>query len=241
MSADMSETLRRYYLSAMGIQSWVKVNTTAEHAAVPALSRQEAVEHQPKQPSGITVATLAEQVAQCRRCSLSAAAAQRRIGLGSQTANLMLIFIAPDTVAVEKNAGKFLAAESEFLLEKMLHAIELDSHDVYITSLLKCPVPASDNTANPAISSAEIEACRPWLNQQIKQIKPQMLLVMGLTVAQCLLQTTGGQDDLRLHQHDYAGVPVVVSYAVKDLLENPPQKRKAWADLQYLQKLLRAL
>jgi len=231
MSVDTPETLRRYYLNAMGIQCWVESNPAAESIAGPAMKQQPSAPAPQPQTTG-AVASLAEQVAQCTQCALNATSSLRKLGQGKSTAELMLIFIAPD--AVENNADSFLTAESASLLEKMLRAIELDYDDVYISSLLKCPLPVGHK-----ITSAEIEACRPFLNQQINWLQPRMILLMGIDAAQGLLQTTSAPDDLRLLQHDYAGAPVVVSYALKDLLATPSLKRKAWADLQYLQKIYR--
>ncbi len=129
-----------------------------------------------------------------------------------------------------------MSTDANTLLTKMLQAIEVDINNVFISSLLKCHVPDSHT-----ILQSEVIACSQYLNQQIALIQPDILFVMGQTVAQYLLNSTADIDTLRTQQHEYAQLPVLVSYAVNDLLINPAEKRKAWTDLKKLQATMNTL
>ena len=62
-------------------------------------------------------------------------------------------------------------------------------------------------------------------------LQPRVILVMGRFAAQSLLGSTEPLGKLRGRAHQYAGVPVVVTYPPSYLLRSPLEKARAWADL----------
>ena len=62
-------------------------------------------------------------------------------------------------------------------------------------------------------------------------LQPKIIVAMGRFAVQSLLGTTDAIGKLRGQRHQYAGVPVVVTYHPAYLLRNLPDKAKAWADL----------
>ncbi len=65
----------------------------------------------------------------------------------------------------------------------------------------------------------------------IHQYAPQVIVAMGETVAQQLLETTQSLAQLRGETHALQQTPVIVTFSPNDLLENAGDKAKAWEDL----------
>ena len=222
----LDENARRYYLDVMGIQCWELLDGR-ERPVVD--EKIEAVSDADN--SGWP--QLETAVQQCDRCPLHETQKQAFSGIGKQSADIMFVMLSP-----EKNA------EANDLFSKMLSAINISIDDVYITSLLKCAVPAR-HTVTPH----EIQQCDLYLKQQVKLLKPKRVVVLGETAIRCLLQKDSSLDDLRKQinmatqanetaEYNYDSVPLFVSYSPQELLQQPEHKRKAWLDLQQLQKII---
>ena len=69
-------------------------------------------------------------------------------------------------------------------------------------------------------------------------IQPKLILAMGRFAAQTLLGTDATIASLRGRLHQYAGVPLIVTYHPAYLLRNLPDKSKAWADLVFAKKTI---
>lgn len=216
----LPEELRRYYLDIMGVQVWEDVYAEAPVVAEP----ESAVTPDSWQ-------TLQQTVASCTQCELHQSRTQTVFGVGNQCANLLVIGEAPGHD--EDVQGEPFVGPAGELLTAMLLAIGLNREDIYIANILKCRPP--DNR-NPEAS--EIESCSHYLRQQIELIKPKAIFAVGRIAAQALLQSTATISSLRGKQHSYEGVPLIASYHPAYLLRKPSEKRKAWEDLQVLQRLL---
>ncbi|MBN4063507.1 uracil-DNA glycosylase [Cardiobacterium sp. AH-315-I02] len=160
-------------------------------------------------------------------------------GSSTTTTDLMFVFFAPDSHddSNDNNTDKVCSGEANTLFAKMLAAINVAIEDVYITSLLKHHVPASHR-----VTEDEMQHCLTYLQQKIQLIQPRQLIVLGEAAVHCLLQKNMPLDELRnlnaVSQFTIASLPVFVSYSPHELLQQPANKRKAWADLQQLQKIL---
>ncbi len=168
--------------------------------------------------------TLAAQVAQCTLCPLHQTRTNTVFGVGNQAARWMLIGEAPG--ADEDRLGEPFVGRGGQLLNAMLRGIGVRREQVYIANVLKCRPP---NNRDPLAD--EVACCLPYLVQQIQLVQPQLLIAVGRIAAQALLATTTPIGQLRGQVHQYAGVPLVVTYHPAYLLRSPTQKRKAWEDL----------
>ncbi|MFN0317592.1 MAG: uracil-DNA glycosylase, partial [Burkholderiales bacterium] len=113
------------------------------------------------------------------------------------------------------------------LLDNMLAAIGLKrGEDVYIANIVKCRPPG-----NRVPEPAEANACEPYLKRQIALIQPRLMVALGKTAAENLLQRQASIASLRGNLHDYHGIPLIVTYHPAYLLRNLPDKSKAWEDL----------
>ncbi len=250
---SFDENTRRYYLDAMGIQCW-QLRETEDRPEEdrraedrPVEEMQHVIEDSFTENNRDVISTdiishdnnwaqLDSRIQQCDKCQLSVTRKQAIPGRGKQSAELMFVLLAPDSS--DDEAGYICSGEANDLFSKMLAAINVAIDDVYITSLLKCKVPA-----RYTVSAKEIEHCVAYLKQQIQLIQPELLIVLGETTIRCLLQKNMSLDDFRelntKSQFQLDSVPVFVSYSPHELLLHPEYKRKAWADLQLLQKMFK--
>jgi uracil-DNA glycosylase family 4 len=248
----MDENTRRYYLETMGIQCWQLLDN--ETPGIVDRHINNAV--QPEGDSSHSdrdVAPVLQQAAennwqrletdvqQCNKCQLHKTRKQAILGRGNQSAALMIILLAPDMI--DDTSGQLCDSAAYQLLSKMLSAIDIAIDDVYITSLLKCGAPVMHSV------SLELQQCNEYLKQQIQLIQPRQLAVLGETAARCLLQNDKPLDNLRAMFNAeeknnssiparYESIPMLVSYSPQELLQQPENKRKAWLDLQQLQKMM---
>ncbi len=115
----------------------------------------------------------------------------------------------------------------------MLPRSDSPERKCYIANVVKCRPP---NNREPAPD--ERAACMPFLREQIRILKPRVILCAGRTAAQALLETTEGINQLRTRQHDFGGIPLVATYHPSALLRDESLKRPAWEDLKRLRELI---
>jgi DNA polymerase len=185
-------------------------------------------------PSGGWI-ELKQAVPACQSCGLHATRTQTVFGVGDENADWMLIGEAPG--AEEDRLGDPFVGQAGKLLDNMLAAIGLNRREnVYIANVLKCRPPGNRNP-----EPEEVAKCTPFLVGQIGLIKPKLILAMGRFAAQTLLSTDASIASLRGRLHQYAGVPLIVTYHPAYLLRNLPDKAKAWEDLVFARKTMAGL
>ena len=227
----MDENTRRYYLDAMGIQCWESLD-----ARLPDENQGGSLAPETgNRDVAASYADIENTIQTCTKCVLQQTRKQAMPGRGNRSATLMFVLLSPSET--DENNGLLCSGEAGELFSKMLAAININIDDVYITSLLKCAVPASH-----PVSAEEIQACNHFLKQQIQFIQPELVVVLGETTARCLLQKELSIDDSRAMNETMSqqldSVPLFFSYSPDELLQQPENKRKAWTDLQQLQKMV---
>jgi uracil-DNA glycosylase family 4 len=176
---------------------------------------------------------LKAKVAGCTDCKLRPGCTQTVFGVGDEKAQWMLVGEAPGSE--EDRLGEPFVGQAGKLLDNMLAALSLDRHrNVYIANVLKCRPPGNRNP-----EPDEVAACSPHLLRQIELIRPKLILAMGRFAAQALLGTDATIASLRGKVHQYAGVPLIVTYHPAYLLRNLPDKAKAWADLLFAARTIK--
>ncbi len=115
---------------------------------------------------------IAEQVRACTRCPLYKTATQGVPGEGPANAEIMMIGEGPG-FHEDQQGRPFVGAAGKFLDELLAH-INLKRSDIFITNVVKHRPP---NNRDPL--PEEIEACRPWLDQQIELIQPRVIVTIS--------------------------------------------------------------
>ena len=215
-----AESRRRAYLKALEID----VYTVRGHDADPAAHESSSYDAN----DDLTVGwdALQQRVSACTRCPLHQTRTQTVFGVGSQTADWMIIGEAPG--AEEDRRGEPFVGRAGKLLDEMLRAVQLSRETVFIANMLKCRPP---NNRDPA--GDEAAACRSYLDRQIELVSPKIILAVGRIAAQHLLQTDAPLGKLRGQKHALGDrqIPVIVTYHPAYLLRSPTQKSKSWQDL----------
>jgi uracil-DNA glycosylase len=174
------------------------------------------------------VATL---IAACQACKLCSGRARTVPGEGLETARLVVVGEGPGKT--EDETGRPFVGRAGELLTKILEAIKLPREQVFICNVVKCRPPE-----NRLPQYDEIAACVPFLHRQIELVKPKVILAMGGTAAQTLLNTKQSLGALRNQVHRFRGIPLVVTYHPAALLRNPNWKRPTWDDVRIAARLL---
>jgi len=219
------EARRRAYLKALEIDVYTLRGQVDAEEAAPDRPQVEA-----PLPDW---AALRDSVAACTRCTLHQSRTQTVFGVGSQSADWMIVGEAPGQE--EDRRGEPFVGRAGKLLDEMLRAVGLDRGSVFIANILKCRPP---NNRDPAPDEAA--SCRQYLERQIELVAPKIILAAGRIAAQHLLNTDAPVGRMRGQKH-YLGdgqLPVVVTYHPAYLLRSPTQKSKAWQDLLLARQLL---
>jgi uracil-DNA glycosylase len=178
-----------------------------------------------------SLTVLAELIGACTRCRLSAERSHAVPGEGPASARLVVVGEGPGRV--EDETGRPFVGPAGELLTKILAAIALKREDVFICNIVKCRPPE-----NRTPQYDEVAACVPYLFRQIELVKPAVILAMGSTAAQTLLNTKQSLGALRNQIHRFHGIPVIVTYHPAALLRNPNWKKPTWDDVRVARRLL---
>ena len=177
------------------------------------------------------LAGIARLVADCTRCRLCESRTHTVPGEGPGTARLVCVGEGPGRT--EDETGRPFVGQAGELLTKILAAIGLARDQVYICNVVKCRPPQ-----NRTPQYDEIAACVPYLFRQLELLAPKVILAMGNTAAQTLLDTKQSLGALRTKVHRFRGIPVIVTYHPAALLRNPNWKKPTWDDVRIAHRLL---
>jgi DNA polymerase len=181
----------------------------------------------PKFPS---LDKLYQYMKECHKCPLGSLRTNLVFGVGNPNAKMVLIGEAPGRD--EDIQGEPFVGRAGQLLNRMLIAINLKREDVYIANILKCRPPS-----NREPLESEVELCLPYLIEQLKIIKPKIILALGRIAVNSLFKAKMDVKNLRGKILDFKGIKMIVTYHPAALLRNPQFKRPAWEDLQMVKRI----
>jgi uracil-DNA glycosylase family protein len=139
-------------------------------------------------PPDATLPKLRAAAAGCRGCDLWVNATQTVFGEGPRTADVMLVGEQPGDQ--EDRQGHPFVGPSGQLLDAALEAAGIDRTRVYVTNSVKhfkFVVIERGRRLHKKPSAAEVRACNPWLQEEIRVVKPRVVVALGATAAQALL------------------------------------------------------
>ncbi len=206
------------YLTNMGIDVWQQRSSVT--AAEPEPESMPAT-------SSLDWGQLEAEISNCSLCELHKTRNNVVFGVGSKTADLLIIGEAPG--ATEDAKGEPFVGRAGQLLDAILVAIKLQRADVFIANILKCRPP---NNRDPLPD--EVKLCTSYLKQQIELLKPKLIVAVGRIAANFLLNTSDSMANLRGKTYSYGEqqTPLLVTYHPAYLLRSPREKAKAYLDWQ---------
>src|SRR5256885_7397354 len=130
---------------------------------------------------------LREEAAHCRACPLWKNATQTGFGEGPQHAPLVLVGEQPGDK--EDIAGKPFVGPAGLILDRALQEAGIDRQKAYVNNAVKHFkfVPRGKIRLHQKPTTPEIKACRPWYEQELSSIKPELVVAMGATAAQSVI------------------------------------------------------
>jgi uracil-DNA glycosylase len=142
----------------------------------------------------------------CTKCALAEGRTQVVFGVGDPHAALLFVGEAPGHQ--EDLAGEPFVGRSGKLLDRlMLEEIGITRAQCYIANVVKCRPPQNRNPI-----PSEIEACRPYLDEQISQLNPSVVVTLGNFATRLLLDSTEGIRQLRGSVYPYRAGHLVPTY-----------------------------
>jgi uracil-DNA glycosylase family 4 len=174
---------------------------------------------------------LAAEIAQCTKCLLHRGRTKAVPGEGPENSEIMFIGEAPG-FHEDQQGRPFVGAAGRFL-EELLESIGLTRQDVYIANVIKCRPPGNRDPLPD-----EIEACKPFLDQQIDLIQPKVAVTLGrFSMARAFPKARISQ--IHGQPRKIGGIVYYPMYHPAAALHQPSLRRTIEEDMQRIPKLLK--
>lgn len=131
-----------------------------------------------------SLSSIAEMIRSCNRCPLAKERTRAVPGEGPDGAEILLVGEAPGRD--EDHAGRPFVGRAGSILNRCLEEAGIERAQVFITNAVKCRPPG-----NRRPKRDEVEACRPYLEAQMRLIQPKVVILMGNAATKAVLDLEG--------------------------------------------------
>src|SRR3989440_5757161 len=137
-------------------------------------------------PDSSSLSTVRDAAKDCTACHLYKNATQTVFGEGPKKAPIMLIGEQPGDY--EDVAGKPFVGPAGKIMNRALEEAGIDRKKVYVTNSVKHFKwePRGNRRIHQKPNSREVAACRPWLEAELRLVRPGLVVAMGSTAAQTI-------------------------------------------------------
>ena len=177
------------------------------------------------------IAKIDEEIRKCKRCKLHKTRTNAVPGEGPADARIMICGQAPGRTEDEEGRP-FVGMAGKFLNE-MLESIELDRGKIFVTSPIKCFPPD-----NRLPKSDELKACRPYLEEQIRIIKPKVIIALGNCGLQILLERKLTTSKLHGQPQEKNGIIILPTFHPSAAMRFPKIRALVEEDFKRFKDLL---
>jgi uracil-DNA glycosylase family 4 len=178
---------------------------------------------------------LYKEVQRCEKCPLHETRTKVVFGAGNADADLMFVGEAPG--AEEDRQGLPFVGRAGQLLNQLLEEIGLSREDVFIANVLKNRPPGNRDPLPP-----EIQACEPWLWEQVRLIEPRVVCTLGNFSTKLLSGSQTGITKVRgtpqVHELGGRTVHLLPLFHPAAALRTPSVKETLRADFATIPELL---
>ncbi|HYE89742.1 MAG TPA: UdgX family uracil-DNA binding protein [Terriglobales bacterium] len=138
-------------------------------------------------PGGASLAALAAAASRCAGCELSRHASQTVFGRGPANARIVLVGEQPGDQE-DRQGAPFVGPAGE-VLDRALAEVGLDRGTLYVTNAVKHfkYTRKGPRRIHQTPGPADIAACRPWIEAELEQLRPEMLVCLGATASRALI------------------------------------------------------
>lgn len=170
----------------------------------------------------------------CTACPLCETRTNCVFGTGNRRAELMFVGEAPGEQ--EDLSGTPFVGRAGQLLDRFLAAIDIAREDVYIANILKCRPPQNRDPL-----PAEEDACIGYLREQVRLIRPKVIVCLGRVAAMRLIKP-----DFRITKEhgewfEKNGFLMTAVYHPAYLLRDPRKKEDMLRDMERIKAKLAEL
>jgi DNA polymerase len=193
--------------------------------------------HLPGSDPRADLAELNREILQCRRCRLHETKTHYVPGEGSNRPDILFVGEGPGET--EDQFGRPFIGKAGQLLDKIIQKMGLRREDVFIGNVVKCRPP---NNREPL--KDEVEACLPYLHQQLRILQPKVIVCLGKVALNNLLGTSHSMGRIRGQLLSFGGIPLMATYHPayilhkKDKEEITRAKWEVWEDMQKVLALI---
>ncbi len=189
-------------------------------------------------PSTVTVPALRAAAESCTGCDLYQRATQTVFGEGASHARIL--FVGEQPGDQEDRAGHPFVGPAGKILDKALGEADISRDEVYITNAVKHFKwePQGKRRKHKKPSAGEIAACRPWLQTEIKAVRPCIVVCLGATAAQAMLGKVVRLTETRGRFLDTPWAPIVmVTVHPSAILRHPERAQQEAEYRRFVQEL----
>lgn len=184
---------------------------------------------------------LHERALACQKCP-NLVRSRRNVVFGVGTIDAELMFVGEAPGMDEDAQGEPFVGKAGQLLTRIIQTMGLSREQVYIGNVLKCrPDTPGRRYGNRKPTPQEMVTCRPYVMEQIRIIRPRVIVALGATAVEGLM----GMSSVYITRYrgefrDFEGIPLMPTYHPSYVLRNqsPRIKRQIWEDmLQVMERL----
>jgi uracil-DNA glycosylase family 4 len=168
---------------------------------------------------------LAGEASTCTRCRLSAGRTQVVFADGNPDADLMFIGEGPG-YHEDVQGLPFVGAAGQ-LLNRLLGEIDLRREDVRITNVVLCRPPGNRDPMPD-----EIEACKPYLQEHVELVDPQVVCTLGNFATRVILERPVAISKVRGERHAWQGRMVIPTFHPAAVLRGGGDASRAMAQIR---------
>lgn len=177
---------------------------------------------------------LYEVCAKCEGCSLCETRTNCVFGTGNPNADLMFVGEAPGEQ--EDLSGTPFVGRAGQLLDKFLYAVDIPREDVYIANILKCRPPKNRDPL-----PAEEDACIGYLREQVRLIRPKVIVCLGRIAAMRLIKPDFKITKEHGQWFEKGQFLMTAVYHPALLLRDPRRKEEMLVDMKAIKEKLDSL
>ncbi len=167
----------------------------------------------------------------CQKCALGATRTNLVFGVGNENARLMFVGEAPGEQ--EDLTGTPFVGKAGQLLDKFLFAVDIPREDVYIANILKCRPPKNRDPL-----PEEEDACIGYLREQVKAIRPEIIVCLGRISAMRLIKPDFKITAEHGKWFQKGGFWMTAVYHPAALLRDPRKKEDMLEDMKAIRQKL---
>ncbi len=178
------------------------------------------------------LASLEKEASSCTKCRLHLE--RKNVVFGQGNLNPRLVFVGESPGENEDLKGEpFVGKAGQLLTAAIEKGLKLQRSDVYLCDIIKCKTPN-----NRAPQADEIRSCSGYLENQLKFLKPEVIVALGGPAMKALCELDEGITNVRGNWFKWNDFDVMPTFHPAYILRNPDAKKDFWNDLKLVMSKL---